>query len=339
MNIPLSRFRPWLLALCLLAPASLFAAGYEPETIPEGAGPSGPQRRSVGLFTRLFNSPSRTNAAEQLAYAQALEAKGALRPALKAYKAAFLFWQTSAEAPQALLAYARLLEKTGRYSPAFDEYQYLVNTYSGLFPYDAVIESQYALANQVRTEVYGRWFFGIGFVSAERAIPYYFQVASNAPNWRLAPEALFNAGAIFQQNKQYLEAIRVYSDVQTRYPNTDEAKLAAYQLVRCMLDITLSQPNNNQYRVETRAALALFLRDHPDSPHFEKVKGSLAELDAMQAKTLMERAYVYERARKNKVAADVYRQLIAEFPKSPEAEKAKLKIAELTPPAEQGAQK
>ncbi|MFO7535193.1 MAG: tetratricopeptide repeat protein [Kiritimatiellia bacterium] len=339
MNIPLSLFRPWLLALCLLAPATLFAVGYEPETIPEGAGPSGPQRRTVGLFTRLFNSPSRTNAAEQLAYAQELEAKGALRSALKAYKAAFLFWQTSAEAPQALLAYARLLEKTGRYSPAFDEYQYLISTYSGLFPYDAVIESQYALANQVRTEVYGRWFFGIGFVSPERAIPYYFQVASNAPNWRLAPEALFNVGSIFQQNKQYPEAIRVYSDVQTRYPNTDEAKMAAYQLVRCMLDITLSQPNNNQYRAETRAALALFLRDHPDSPHFEKMKRALSELDAMQAKTLMERAYVYERARKNKVAADVYRQLIAEFPKSPEAEKAKLKIAELTPPAEQGSQK
>lgn len=336
MNILSSLFRPWLLALCLLAPAGLFAAGYEPETMPESYGPAGPQRRTVGLFTRLFNSPSRTNAAEQLAYAKELEAKGSIRSALKAYKAAFLFWQTAPEAPQALHAYAKLLEKKGRYSQSFEEYQYLVDTYSGRFPYDAVIESQYALANQVRTEKYGRWFFGIGFVSPERAIPFYFQVASNAPNWQLAPEALYNAGAIYQQQKLYPEAIRVYSDIQTRYPDTEEAGDSAYQLVKCMLDITKSQPNNNQYRVETRAALALFLRDHSDAPQAGQVKASLAELDALQVKTLMERGMVYERARKNNVAADVYRQLVSEFPNSPEADEARRKIAELTAPAEKG---
>jgi tetratricopeptide (TPR) repeat protein len=316
--------------LCLLAPASLLAAGYEPDPDFVPTGSSGPQRRTVGLFTRLFNSPAKTNAAEQLAYARALEAGGHLRKALKAYKAGFLFYQTSLEAPEALRSYARLLETRGKYSKAFEEYQFLIDSYAGRFPYDSVIESQYALANQVRTERYGRWFFGIGFVSPERAIPLYFLVASNAPNWKSAPEALMSAGAIYQQDSQFDEAIRTYADLQTRYPDSEQAGEAAYQMVNSMMAIARLQRNNTQHTLNTRAALAQYLRDHPDSPHAEEVRSNMADLDHRQAQTLMDRAYVYEKAGRNKVAASIYRQLVAEFPQSPLAETASLKAETLT---------
>lgn len=325
-------FRRLLPILCLAAPAALFAAGYEPDSDFASQGPGEPQRRTVGLLTRLFNSPAKTNATEQLALARTLEARGRTRQALKAYKAAFLFFQTSVEAPEALRAYARLLESRGKYSQSFDEYQYLIDTYAGRFPYDSVIESQYALANQVRTERYGRWFFGIGFVTPERAIPLYFQVASNAPNWKAAPEALMSASAIYQQNGQFDDAISAYADLQTRYPGAQEAGEAAYQMVSCMMSIARRQRNNTQHTLNTRAALAQYLKDHPDSPHAEEVKADLADLDARQAQTLMDRAYVYERARKNSVAASLYRQMAAEFPRSPLAEKALQKAAALTPP-------
>ncbi len=330
MNIRLSSARTLLLALCLVGPSALLAQGYEPDTGYTEPKAGGAARRTPGLFTRLFNSPSRTTAADQLAYAETLQAAGHLHKALKAYKATFLFWPTAVEAPQALLSYAALLQKFGKYSTAFDEYQYLVDTYSGRFPYESVIESQYALANQVRTERYGRWFFGIGFVTPERAIPYYFQVASNAPNWKLTPEALLSAAAIYQQDKQFAEAISTYSDLQTRYPGTEEAAEAAFQMVQCLMNIAQRQPNNTQLTSDTRAALALYLRDHPDSPRRERLKGYLSELDGRQARTLMERAYVYERAKKNEVAIDLYRRLLTEFPSSPLAEKARAKIETLS---------
>jgi hypothetical protein len=332
MNMIPLLFRRLLPILCLAAPAALFAAGYEPDSDFASQGPGEPQRRTVGLLTRLFNSPAKTNATEQLALARTLEARGRTRQALKAYKAAFLFFQTSVEAPEALRAYARLLEKRGKYSQSFDEYQYLIDTYAGRFPYDSVIESQYALANQVRTERYGRWFFGIGFVTPQRAIPLYFQTASNAPNWKAAPEALMSAAAIYQQEGQFDDAIRAYADLQTRYPAAQEADEAAYQMVNCMMSIARRQRNNTQHTLNTRAALAQYLKDHPDSPHAEEVKADLADLDARQAQTLMDRAYVYERARKNSVAASLYRQMAAEFPHSPLAEKALQKAAALTPP-------
>ncbi len=330
MNISLPSARTLLLAICLFAPAALLAQGYEPDTGYKEPAAGHTVRRTPGLLTRMFHSPSRTNATEQLAYAKELHQGGHSRKARNAYKAVFLFWPTAIEAPEALLAYAALLQKRGRYSEAFDEYQYLVDTYAGRFPYETVIDSQYALANQVRTERYGRWFFGIGFVTPERALPYYFQVASNAPNWKLAPEALLSAAAIYQQNKQFEEAITAYSDLQTRYPGTEEAGESAFQMVQCLMDIAQNQPNNTQHTVDTRAALAFYLRDHPNSPHRDKLKGYLAELDNRQARTLLDRAFVYERAQKKEAAVTLYRQLLAEFPASPLAEQARLKIETLT---------
>jgi tetratricopeptide (TPR) repeat protein len=333
MNISLSSARSLLIAFCMIAPAALMAQGYEPDTGYTAPESGGMARRTPGFFARLFNSPARTNATEQLAYAKDLQEKGHTRRALKAFRSTFLFFPTSIEAPEALLAYAALLQKRGKYSESFDEYQYLVNSYAGRFPYDTVIDSQYALANQVRTERYGRWFFGIGFVTPDRAIPYYFQVASNAPNWKLAPEALISAAAIYQQNKQFDEAIAVYSDLQTRYPGTDEAKESAFQMVQCLMEIAKRQPNNTQHTADTRAALALYLRDHPESPHRDTLKADLDTLDNRQARTLLDRASVYERAQKKEVALNLYRELLAEFPASPLAEEARLKIKSLTPPS------
>lgn len=340
MNISLPSVRRLLFALCLLAPALLLGQGYEPDTAgyTESSAGGGTVRRTPGFFARLFNSPVRTNATEQLAHAKALLDGGRDRKALNAFRATFLFWPTAKEAPDALLAYAALLQKRGKYSASFDEYQYLVDSYAGRFPYDTVIDSQYALANQVRTERYGRWFFGIGFVTPERAIPYYFQVASNAPNWKLAPEAMLSAAAIYQQDEQFEPAINAYSDLQTRYPGTDEAKESAFQMVQCLMEIARRQPNNTQHTMDTRAAVALYLRDHPDSPRQDQLKGYLKELDDRQARALLDRAYLYERARKNGVAVALYRQLVDEFPDSPLADKARLKIKTLdvppTPPKE-----
>ncbi len=316
------------LLLCLAAPGVLFAQGYEPDTGYDAA-PSGPTRRTPGLFTRLFNSPSQTNAAAQLAVAKEFEKAGRIRKAMKAYKAVFLFWPTAGEAPAALSSYAGLLKNRGKFDAAFTEYQYLIDQYAGRFPYDAVIEAQYAIANQVRTERFGRWFFGIGFVSPERAIPLYSMVASNAPNSRFTPEALFNIGAIYQQNGQYEEAIRAYADLQTQCPDTDEAATAAAEQLECMLGIARREPNNGKHTADTRASLALYLRDHPDTPKRSAMTAALVELDARLVRTLMDRGLVYERANKPGAALKMYRELVAAHPQAPLAEEARRKIEAL----------
>lgn len=321
------------LLLALLLPAALFGQGYEADDNFPGPVRTGPERRSVGLMTRLFNSPAKTNAAEQLAYAKELEAAGKTRPALKAYKAAYLFFQTAPEAPEALLRYARLLEKRGKYAESFNEYQYLIERYGGRFPYESVIESQYALANQIRTQRYGRWFFGVGFVTPERAIPLYFQVATNAPSWTNTPQALLRAAAIYREQNYLEEAIATYADIQTRYPDAEEAGEAAYQMVETMMATARQQRNNNQQAAATRAALAQYLKDHPDTPHREEAEASLEELDARLAQALLDRARVYEKARKNKIAASLYRQMAAQFPRNPQAAQALEKALELDPEA------
>jgi tetratricopeptide (TPR) repeat protein len=337
MNILLRLLRRLLPVLLLAAPAALFAAGYEPDSdmAPPGASSGGPERRTVGLFTRLFNSPAKTNAAEQLAFARDLESRKYVKHARKAYKAAFLFYPNSEEAPVALLSYARLLQQDKHYGEAFSEYQYLIDTYGGRFAYtnmtyDDIIQQQYALAGDVETERYGRWFFGIGFVSAERAIPLYFQVASNAPTRPEAPVAIIRSAAIFQKGEDYDSAIRAYADLQTRYPETDQAKEAAYQMVNCMMAIAHRQRNNTQHTLNTLAALEQYKKDHADDPRMPAIEANLAELNGRQARTLMDRAYVYERAGKNETAIALYQQVVDQYTTSELANKANLKIKSLS---------
>lgn len=329
MKSPLRLFGQSVLAVTLLIPAGLLAQGYEPDTGAVAVSGSGPTRRTPGLFNRLFNRPARRDPTDQLAYAQSLEADGRRRSALKAYKALFLFWPTAPEAPKALQAFARLLQQRGRHEAAFSEYQYLIDQYAGRFPYQAVIESQFALANQIRTERFGRWFFGIGFVAPERAIPLYFQIVSNAPNIHLSREALFCAAAIYQEKRQYEEAIRAYSDLQTRYPGTDEAQTAAVEQLHCMLGIARREPHHVRHTANTRDAVALYLREHPETSHREMLTAALAEMDARLAQTLLEQAQVYERARKRGAALDLYRELAATYPASPHADEARAKISQM----------
>ncbi|MFN2352375.1 MAG: tol-pal system YbgF family protein, partial [Kiritimatiellia bacterium] len=143
-----------------------------------------PKRRGLRWWER--SRPAMTNAAEQLAFANALLEEGRLSSAARHYRILTYAWPNAPEAPMAQFKYAGILHQRGRYTKAFDEYQYLLDTYAGFFPYEKVLEEQYAIADRVATRRKRLLF--IPYQDEAEAVPMFEQLLINAPRWPRAPE-------------------------------------------------------------------------------------------------------------------------------------------------------
>lgn len=304
----------------------------------DGAAPGDPpfesREKKGGSETRRpswFHSPDKKTPAEQLVYAKSLIEKGRDRKARKQLLALVYEWQASPEAAEAQLLYASLLEKSGRYEKAFKEYQYLVDHYVGAFIFEDILNRQFALANQVRTQ--RRWtFWGIfdGVESPERALDLFEQVARNSPGWERAPEARFYIGAIQEQRERYQEAADEYAMVVLRHRRSTLAADASFRRGRCLYNEVQHQPRNEMLYREALSALVGYTRDFPTHEGVEDAMGYVDELKETLAAMYFEIARYYDEiCHRNDAAIIAYLDFIRNFPSSELAVTAHKRIQEL----------
>ena len=152
----------------------------------------------------------------QLAYADELRAQGRLIFASKQYRALTYAWPQAPEAPPAQYRYAQLLEERGKDQSAFEEYQYLLETYAGFVPYEEVLERQYGIADRRATEP--RWFLLFSYTAPEDAIPLFETLIRNAPQWKRSAELQFRIARIYERKAQYDLALDAYEIYLQKYP-------------------------------------------------------------------------------------------------------------------------
>ncbi|MDA0576657.1 MAG: outer membrane protein assembly factor BamD [Verrucomicrobia bacterium] len=257
------------------------------------------------------------NAAAQLAYAEKLQAKGHLRKASKAYNAVVHQWHDTPEAAQAQRQLADVLVKRGKSQSAFDEYQYLIRYFSGTFPYQDVLETQFTLANAVRTARYAKLLFLPGFEDSPRAVPLYEQLVENGPNWERAPEAQFNVGAIQEAADEFELAVVAYETLQLRYPHSELIEEATFRRAQALYQMSLRSPRDEDQLREAFSALLGFVRRYPADPRVADAKRLSEELKQRLADMYYDRAIFYDKlAKKPKSAVIAYTDFIAMFPTS-----------------------
>lgn len=280
------------------------------------------ERKSPGWFHR----PEKATAEEQLEYADGLLASGRVKAALKAYYDVVCTWHESPQAPAAQFAYAKLVEGRGDAIEAFTEFQYLIDHFSGRFPFDEILDRQFRLANTVMTRPHGRFLFG-GYTAPEQALPLFEQIVKNGPRWKRASEAQFYIGVINEDNEEYDDAIKAYEEVQVSYPDSAQADEASFRRAQCLYTLANDSPRNEPCYRDALSALAMFERDHPSSPRAETARKLLDELKERLANLYFERAVFYDRkARRPKAAIIAYADFIRNFPASDLATQASERI-------------
>jgi tetratricopeptide (TPR) repeat protein len=284
------------------------------------------QRKSPSLF----HNPRQESAAAQLAYAQKLVERGHERRARGAFNDLVHAWHDSPEAVVAQGELARLLLKAGKHQKAFDEYQYLIRYFAGQFPYEAVLERQFQIANAVRTERHMTLWVLPGMLDPSRALPLYEQIVENGPTWQRAAEALYYAGVIQERDKDYDLAVISYEGLLMRYPDSDFAADAAFRRASCLYQLASRSPRDELRSREALSACLAFARTYPTDPNAEEVKTMAGEMQQRLADMYYNRAIFYDRiAKRPRSAIIAYSDFIGKFPTSDRRKTADERIANL----------
>jgi outer membrane protein assembly factor BamD (BamD/ComL family) len=276
-----------------------------------------------------FHRPAQNTPQKQLEYALRLVSEGRQAAAMKQYLALVCTWHDTPEAAKAQLAYATILEQRGRYVRAFDEFQYLMDHYVGLFPYEDVLSHQFQIANHMMTRR-EKGSFRDKWSSPDEALPMFDKIVQNAPNWQQSPDAQFFQGVINENKKDYDLAIAAYEKVEHRYPSSPLAEDAAFRRAHCLYQMAKASPRDETSCRNALSALAAFRRDHPASSSSASVQALLDELNEHLADSYYQRALYYDRiAKRPRAALIAYSDFLKKFPSSRLAEKAAERVETL----------
>lgn len=262
--------------------------------------------------------------------AQQLQESGQREQAIAAYRRFIKAFPASPKASKAQFQIALLLEESGNYSKAFDAYQTLVARYPDTSEFEQAVAKQVLIANAL---LQGRKlkFLGLAILpSTERAQQMYEAILKNAPYSKHAPIAQFNLGLSFERQKMVNEARRAYQGVLDKYPNSDVADDALYQIAYMYMQAGLSGTSQDlSALILARETFEDFLLQYPKSEKAAQARDDLAKIGSGEGGNLMRIAKYYDWSKNYKAAAIYYNDVIRKQPKTAEAEEAKTRIEEL----------
>lgn len=274
------------------------------------------------------------SAPEHLAYAQSLRDQGHLKSARQQFEILTKRWPDSAEAPIAKQAVAELYAQKGKNKKAFAAYEDLVKEYyTGIKDYDAVLNRQYAIAENEMNRKRMRWLFG-GYRAPERAVPMFESIIQNAPQWERAPEMQYMIGQAYQKNDDDELAVVAYSTVEYRYPNSPFAEKAAVAKIDSYKQLVERIPYSVDIREQAQLSTKLFPELYTNSQHLAEVAAFGTELHNTSAQYNYEIGQFYERVPRpprNESAAIYYRKVQNQFGDTPYAALAAERLRVLFP--------
>lgn len=255
---------------------------------------------------------------------------GASSSAIRGYRAFLKKYPASPLASRAQYRVAELYESQGNLNRAFDNYQTLVTRYPDTPEFERAVAQQVIIANKymdkARVKVFG---FSI-LPGTERAQQMYEAILKNAPYSKHAPVAQFNLGLSFERLKKAGEARQAFQTVLDKYPNSDVADDAFYQIGYIYMVQGLSGRSQDlSALIVARETFEDFLLQYPNSEKAPQARDNLAEIGGHEAGDLMKIAKYYDWAKNQKGALIYYNEIIRKQPKTADAETAKLRVQEL----------
>ena len=287
-------------------------------------------RPGEGLHSEDEDSGSpEKSASAQLHKAQKLEADGAYKKALGAYRALLSGFPNSGVASQAQFKIGELCEKTGDPEEAFKAYGKYISKYPNGTEFEAVVEHQFGIAKAFLNGERRKLFGVKTFTSMERAQKMFEDIVKSAPYSKFAPLAQFNIGMALEKQKSYPEAIAAYQTTVDKYPNEDVAADAQYQIGYVQMHLIEGGSNDESARVKARDAFEDFTVRYPQSEKIPQAQENILKMSDTNLKKTFDIAKFYEKTKNYKAAVIYYNQVIQNGKDSPLAKEATKRIEHL----------
>ncbi len=274
-------------------------------------------------------SAEESSASEGLKAAEALETKGDLPAALKAYRAVVKKSGPTNAAGKAQFKIGQILERQGDPDEAFKAYSTYTEKYPRGSEFDTVIQAQFGIAksflNGQKKKLLG---VPVG-KSYDRAQAMFGEIVKRAPFHHLAPMSQFNIGQALEKDGKSMEAVAAYQEVVTRYPGDPVADDAHYQIGYVRFHESQQGSYDQADRQKARDSFEDFLNRYPSSEKAAQARQNIQALSNVDVKDTADVARYYDKMKNYKAAVVYYNEVIRLAPSGTETDYAKKRISAL----------
>ena len=195
--------------------------------------------------------------------------------------------------------------------------------------YYPALDKQYQIADAF-LKGYKRRFLWMPLLGArDEAVEMLFRIQERSPGSPLAEKALKRTADFYYADAQYDLAVDAYQAFIERYKRSPEIPQARIKKAFAELAQFRGTRFDPTPVINARTSLEELAIDYPDLARQENVAAVVDRIDAALARKVYQNAHFYLRTRQPGAAAYNFKYLIRNYPTSPEADRAKVELAQL----------
>jgi outer membrane protein assembly factor BamD len=262
-----------------------------------------------------------------LAKARAYEQDGKNRQARDTYKSISTNYSRTNAGTEAKFGYGRMLEAEGEGRKAYEVYQELITNHRNSPHFNEAVQRQFTITDALRNSKQ-KGFLGIGAAAQpSKLVEMFEKISVSAPFTEWAPKSLLNIGYVKTDIGEMEPAIASFQKVVDKYPNTEYAKEAQYQIFK-LRGVTAEKSNSPvKDRAQVEAGLD-FVNQNPEDQRASEIKTDMQSIEERSMEKLYNTGAFYEKSGKPDSARVYYREVV-KSPNSSWAAKAQERLAVL----------
>jgi outer membrane protein assembly factor BamD len=277
-----------------------------------------------GKWVNPKNLP-KDNPKEQFAYAKSYfdnhkyeDAKRELHKLLKAYP-------KSAEAAESQYYLGLTEEAQGKPYEAYLAYQLVIDKYPFSERIQEIIEKEYKIAEKFMSGE-KRKALGIELPVENPAIEIFAKVVENSTYGPLAAKAQYKLGLVLKGLLRYYEAEEEFNKVVTRYPDSEWASAAKFQIASCRASLSKGASYDQGAAQEAKERFEEFVKEHPDAVLSLDAQKNIDAIREKEAQASYDIARFYEKQKAFDSAKIYYNDIIDNHAESPLADQARARL-------------
>ncbi len=277
---------------------------------------------------------SASSSRDQLALGKKLFDAKDYTHALQAFAVLVRRWPYSFFAPEAQFRMAECLEKGGDFLKADKAYDKMIQKYPASSFFEQALERKLAIGNLYLAGEPQR-LLGFPFgPSMKIAVEIYESIIRAAPYGRLAPIAEFQLGLARTNEKNYSQAIAAFSRILDKYPTSELAADAQYQIGYTWYVSALATAYDQNSGEKATEAFEDYIVRYPLGDKVAAAREHLTLLKKRATLGSFNIAAFYEKAKNYKAAFIYYSDVIRQNPESEQGRIAEQKVKLLRPMVE-----
>jgi len=273
-----------------------------------------------GKWVNPKNLP-KDNPKEQFIYAKSFFDNNKFEDAKRQFRRLIKAYPKSAEAAESQYYLGLTEEKEGKLYEAYQAYQMVIDKYPFSERIQEIIELEYKIAEKFMSGE-KRKVFGMDLPVDNPAIEIFGKVVENSTYGPLAPRAQYKLGLVLKGVLRYYEAEEEFNKVVSRYPDSEWASAAKFQIASCRASLSKGAAYDQGAMQEAKEKFESFVKEHPDAVLSWDAQRNINQIREKEALASFDIGRFYEKQKAFESAKIYYNDIINNYADSSMAKQA-----------------